>query len=86
MRSHVLNSAGSYELVLSAVVLGLIGLVIDRQVGVTPVFTIACTVLGFVGATLSLYYRYRHQIAQLEAETAELRASARATAAAGAVR
>ncbi len=77
MRSHVQNSAGSYELVLSAVALGLIGLLVDRQVGTTPVFTIVLTVLGFVGATLSLYYRYRHQIARLESETAELRTAAR---------
>lgn len=78
LTAQVQHSSGSFELVLSAVILGLIGLFIDRQVGTTPVFTVVLTVAGFVGATLSVYYRYRHRIAQLQAETAEFERAARA--------
>ncbi len=67
------QSSGSYELVLSAVILGIGGYFIDRWLGTTPIFMVVLTVLGFVGAGLSIYYRYKHQIATLQAETASLR-------------
>ncbi len=70
------RSSGSYELVLSAVVLGLIGLWIDRRLGVTPAFTIGLTIAGFIGAGASLYYRYKYEISRLQAETTALRSSA----------
>lgn len=61
--SEQLNqSAGSFELVLSAVILGLGGLWIDNKIGTTPWLTILFTVLGFVGACASMYYRYKHRI------------------------
>ncbi len=68
------QSSGSYELVLSAVILGLFGYVIDGWLGTRPVFMVGLTVAGFIGAGLSIYYRYKHQIASLQAETAALRA------------
>lgn len=74
MIEQLQQSSGSYELVLSAVILGLMGLGLDRWLGTTPLFTVVLTVLGFAGAGISLYYRYRHQIASLEQETKELRA------------
>lgn len=67
------RSSGSFELVLSAVVLGLVGLWIDGRVGTTPIFTIVLTVAGFLGAGASLYYRYKYEISRLQAETTELR-------------
>ena len=69
------ESSGSYELVLGAVVFGLIGLVIDRQLGTTPVFLLVLTVAGLAGASISIYYRYKHRIAQIQAETESLRAA-----------
>ena len=73
LTKHVNSSTGSYELALSAVVLGLLGLWLDTRLGTTPLLTVALTVLGFVGAGLSLYYRYRAEISRINAETAELR-------------
>ncbi len=60
------SSAGSYELVLSAVLFGLFGLWVDAQLGSTPWIAVVATVAGFAGAALSLYYRYRADIARLE--------------------
>ncbi len=76
LTDHAHQSTGSYELALSAVLFGLVGLWLDRKLGITPVLMISFTLLGFVGAGLSIYYRYRHQMAQLRAETAELRQAA----------
>lgn len=76
LTDHASRSTGSYELMLSAVVFGLFGFWLDRRLGITPALMITFTVLGFVGAGLSLYYRYRADIARLQAETAELRRSA----------
>ncbi len=72
---------GSYELVLSAVALGLVGFFIDRRLGTVPIFFLGFTLLGFVGAATSIYYRYRHQISVLQEETAALRATARSNGA-----
>jgi F0F1-type ATP synthase assembly protein I len=55
----VQRSSGAYELVLGAVLFSLIGLVIDRSIGTTPWFTVVLAVLGFAGATASIYYRYQ---------------------------
>ena len=70
------QSSGSYELGFSAVILGLIGFWLDRRLGTTPIFIITFTIAGFIGASASLYYRYKHQISVIEAETAALRAAA----------
>lgn len=78
LTEHANQSLGSYELVLAALVFGAVGFWIDRRLDVLPAFTIGLTLLGFVGAGLGIYYRYRDQIAKLQAETAELRAAARA--------
>lgn len=65
------RSTGSYELVLGAVLCALGGLVIDRTIGTTPWLTVAFAVFGFVGATVSIYYRYQ----QAMAEHAQMRES-----------
>jgi F0F1-type ATP synthase assembly protein I len=69
------QSSGSYELVLGAVVFGLIGLLIDRRIGTTPVFLLIFTIAGLAGASISLYYRYKYRIAQIQAETAALKSA-----------
>ena len=74
MSEQLQQSSGSYELVLSAVILGLFGLLLDRWLGTTPVLIIVFTILGFIGAGISIYYRYRHQIATLQNETVALQA------------
>lgn len=70
------ETSGSYELVLSAVIFGLVGLLIDRRIGTTPLFLLVFTIAGLVGAAASLYYRYKYRIAQLQEESAALRAAA----------
>jgi F0F1-type ATP synthase assembly protein I len=62
---HLNQSAGSFELVLSAVIFGLFGLWLDSKFGITPWLTITFTVLGFIGACASMYYRYKHRISLL---------------------
>jgi F0F1-type ATP synthase assembly protein I len=70
------QSGGAYEMVLSGVLFSLAGLWLDRQLGWTPVVTIVLTVIGFTGGVLNVYYRYKRDIARLEAETAALREGA----------
>jgi F0F1-type ATP synthase assembly protein I len=59
------NGSASYEFVASPVVLSLLGLWLDRTVGTTPLFCVIGAVLGLVGATIKIYYGYRHRMAQL---------------------
>ncbi len=61
---------------LAAVILGLIGLALDRWLGWTPILTVVFSILGFAGAVVSVWARYRAEIARLDAETAALRAAA----------
>ncbi len=68
MGDQLRHSSGSFELVLSAAILALVGYAIDRRLGTTPWFTVGLAVFGAVGATVSLYYRYRHRMAELAAE------------------
>lgn len=65
--SQQLNaSSGSFELVLSAALLGGLGFGVDRWLGTTPWLTIGFTVFGLVGSIVSIYYRYRAQMARFE--------------------
>jgi F0F1-type ATP synthase assembly protein I len=83
------RSHGSFELALAPVILGLLGLWLDRTLGTVPVFLVTFTVLGFVGAGVKIYFTYRYEMAQHEAdvawkghestETFRAKASARAT-------
>ena len=65
-----LRSTGGYELVFSAMLLGLVGYGIDRWLGTTPVFVVTLSVLGFIGAAVSLYYRFRFEMQALAEEQA----------------
>lgn len=68
LTQSVHRSSGSFELVLGAVIFGLVGFGIDRALGITPVLTIVFAVAGFVGAVVSIYYRYREAMAELGAQ------------------
>ena len=62
------ESHGSFELVVSPVVLALIGYFIDTRVThTTPVFTVVFAVMGVVGATIKLLIDYRAKMAELDA-------------------
>lgn len=69
------DSSGAYELVLSGVIFGLIGWWLDSRFDTAPIFVIVFSVLGIIGAGLSLYYRFKYRIAQIHAETAKLKAA-----------
>jgi F0F1-type ATP synthase assembly protein I len=73
---QVSDSSGSYELVLSGVVLGLGGYFLDQRVGTTPLFMLVFTFVGLFGSAVSIYYRYRHRIETLQQEAAAMRAQA----------
>jgi F0F1-type ATP synthase assembly protein I len=70
-----LNSThGSFELVLSPVLLALLGLWLDRSVWhTTPWCTVIFAVVGFAGAVVKLYYGYRARMAELTAERSAAR-------------
>jgi F0F1-type ATP synthase assembly protein I len=66
------RSTGSFELVLSPLILGFLGFLLDRAVGTVPVFTIAFAVAAMAGAAARVYYGYRYAMAQLtEAQQAQ---------------
>ncbi len=56
------RSAGSFELVLGPVIMALIGLVLDGVLGTRPLLTVLLTLWGALGAAVSIYFRYRHQM------------------------
>ena len=64
------RSHGSFELALAPVILGLLGLLLDRALGTVPVFVVLFTVLGFAGAGVKIFYTYRYEMAQHEADLA----------------
>lgn len=55
----VRRSSGSYELVFSAALMGLVGFGLDTLFGIRPVLTITLAILGAAGAVASIYFRYR---------------------------
>ncbi len=60
----VTRSSGSFELVFSAGILALVGLGLDTLLGWRPILTIALAVAGAIGATASIYYKYREAMKQ----------------------
>lgn len=65
-------STGSYELVFSALLLGLGGYGLDALFGTLPLFTIIGSCLGLIGATVSIFYRYRYNMSHASAARAEM--------------
>ncbi len=60
MAKSIRRSTGSYELVAGAGLLGLLGFGLDSWFGYLPLFTAIFSVAGFLGAGISIYYRYKH--------------------------
>ena len=52
------KSTGSYELVLSPLILALIGFGLDHLFGTLPLFTIIFGLLGLIGACIKIYFGY----------------------------
>ena len=62
------QSAGGYELAFSGVIFALIGLMLDRWLGTVPFLTVLLTVVGFGGAVVNIYYRYKREMEFHDAE------------------
>jgi F0F1-type ATP synthase assembly protein I len=56
------RSAGSFELVASPVLLGLLGFWLDRTFTTTPYLTIVFCVLAVVGAATKIYIGYDREM------------------------
>lgn len=66
---QVHRSTGSFELVLSPLLLALIGFGLDRWFGTTPWLTVTFAVVGLGGACARQYYGYRYEMEQHEANS-----------------
>lgn len=64
------RSSGSYELAFAPVILGLLGLWLDRTIGTTPLMVVLFSIVGFVGTGIKIYYGYRYEMAQHEGTVA----------------
>lgn len=58
------NSHGSFELVLSPVILALGGWWIDGKVGTSPWFAVVGALMGVIGATVKIVIAYRADMAR----------------------
>jgi F0F1-type ATP synthase assembly protein I len=67
LTQQVHRSTGAYELVLSPLILGLIGYALDRLFGTTPLLTIIFAVAGLIGATAKVFFTYKAEMEQHEA-------------------
>ena len=67
------RSSGSFELVMSPLLLGLLGLWVDHRVGTAPLFTILFAIAGIAGAAVKLYYGYRHAMTEIAAARAVIK-------------
>jgi len=56
------------EMVLTPLFLGGIGYVLDRLIGLLPVFTIILTLIGVVGVGVKEYYTYKAAMAAHDAD------------------
>ncbi|WP_334142350.1 AtpZ/AtpI family protein [Rhabdothermincola sp.] len=61
------KSSGGFELALSPVLFALVGLLIDRSLGITPILTVIFAVVGLAGVSVKLYYGYKIEMEQHEA-------------------
>jgi F0F1-type ATP synthase assembly protein I len=65
----------AFELALTPAVLGVGGWLLDTRIGTTPLFTLVLSLLGVLGTSLSLWYRYDAAMKAQEAAVAEARAA-----------
>ncbi|MEQ8717095.1 MAG: AtpZ/AtpI family protein [Acidimicrobiales bacterium] len=56
------RSSGSFEMVLAAVVVALLGWALDGAFGLFPLLTTVLGFVGFAGSATGLYYRYRAEM------------------------
>lgn len=70
---HMASSNGSFELVVSPVVLGLLGWWIDSKLGSGPWLAIGFAVFGLVGAVVKVYLDYRFRMEAVEADARRAR-------------
>jgi len=61
------RTTGGFELVFSPLLLALVGYGLDRLLGTLPVFTIVFAVVGLAGAVAKMYFTYRYEMEQHEA-------------------
>lgn len=59
---------GGAEMVLSPVIFGLLGFVLDGAFGLRPILTIVGVLVGLGGAVANQYFRYTERMTQLDAE------------------
>jgi F0F1-type ATP synthase assembly protein I len=64
------RSTGSYELVMAPLLLAFLGFFLDRWLGTTPLLILLLAVVGLVGASVNLYYGYKHEMEEHEANAA----------------
>ena len=65
----------AFELALTPAVLGVAGWLVDRQLEVTPLFTLIAFFLGVIGTSLSLWYRYDATMRVQEQAASQARAA-----------
>lgn len=56
------RSSGSFEMVLAAALIGLVGLALDNTFGLFPLLTTVFAFVGFAGSATGLWYRYRAEM------------------------
>ena len=60
------QSHGSFELVLSPVILAFLGFLLDRQLGTGPWIMVVAAVVGLFGATTKVILEYKAKMAEHE--------------------
>jgi hypothetical protein len=65
----------AFELALTPAVLGVLGWLVDRELELTPLFTLIAFFLGVIGTSLSAWYRYDAAMRQQERVASEARAA-----------
>jgi len=61
------RTTGGFELVFSPLLLALVGYGLDRLLGTLPLLTIVFAVVGLAGAVAKMYFTYRYEMEQHEA-------------------
>jgi hypothetical protein len=62
------RQSGSFELALVPLVFGGLGLLLDRWLGLMPLFTLLLLVVGAIGVAAKLWLGYDQEMRQHEAE------------------
>ena len=67
--------ARAFEMAVTPAVFGVLGFLVDRQLGIVPWCTIALTVLALAGSTYMTWFRYDAEMKAHEQQAAERRAT-----------